>query len=129
MISILLHYEKGSQLVARTCRLKNQMAKKEKQILISSFVYSDFNYWPLIWHFYSKILMQKIEKVQERCLRIILGDNESNYDALVNKSGKSTIEVKRLRTLAIEIWKTLNNQNPNFMREIFYRSPNVIHRK
>ena len=39
------------------------------------------------------------------------------------------MEVKRLRTLATEIFKTLNNQNSNFMREIFYRSPNVSHKK
>ena len=38
------------------------------------------------------------------------------------------MEVKRLRTLATEIFKTLNNQNSNFMREIFYRSPNVSHK-
>ena len=34
-----------------------------------------------------------------------------------------------LRTLAIEIFKTLNNQNPGFMGEIFYRSPYVCHKK
>ena len=48
-------------------------------------------------------------------------------------STKSTnlvnLEVKRLRTLVTEIFKTLNNENSNFMREIFYRSPNVSHKK
>ena len=39
------------------------------------------------------------------------------------------MEVRRLRILAIEIFKTLNNQNPSFMREIFYRSPSVSHKK
>ena len=38
------------------------------------------------------------------------------------------MEVKKLRTLAIEIFKTLNNQNPSFMREMFYRSPYVSHK-
>ena len=35
------------------------------------------------------------------------------------------MKAKSLRTLAIEIFKILNNQNPSFMREIFYRSPYV----
>ena len=39
------------------------------------------------------------------------------------------MEVKTLRILAIEIFKILNNQNPSFMREIFYRSPSVSHKK
>ena len=38
------------------------------------------------------------------------------------------MEVKWLRTLAIEIFKTLNNQNPSFIREIFYRSPYASHK-
>ena len=45
---------------------------------------------------------------------------ESNYDILLNKFGKSTMEVKRLRIRTREIFKTLNNQNPSFMRGIFY---------
>ena len=73
--------------------------------------------------------MRKIEKIQERCQRIILDHYESDYDVLLHKSGKSTMKVKRLRTLGIEIFKTLNNQNPSFMREIFYRSPYVSHKK
>ena len=39
------------------------------------------------------------------------------------------MEVKRLCILAIEIFKTLHNQNLSFMREIFYRSPSVSHKK
>ena len=34
-------------------------------------------------------------------------------------SGKSTMEVKRLRTLALKAFKTLNNMNPEYMKEIF----------
>ena len=37
------------------------------------------------------------------------------------------MEVKRIGTLAIEIFKTLNNLNLSFMKEIFYRSPYVSH--
>ena len=39
------------------------------------------------------------------------------------------MDVKRLRALATEIFKTRNNQNPSFMREILYRSPYVSHKK
>ena len=71
--------------------------------------------------------MRNIEKFQERCLRRILDDCESNYDALLHKFGKSYMEVKRFRTLAIELFKTLKNQNPSFVRDP--RSPYVSHKK
>ena len=38
----------------------------------------------------------------------------------LNESGKQSMEVKRLRTLALEIFKTLNNLNPNYIKEIFF---------
>ena len=34
-------------------------------------------------------------------------------------TNKPTIEVRKLRCLAIEIFKTINNLNPSFMKEIF----------
>ena len=49
--------------------------------------------------------MRKIEKIQEKCLQTILDDHESNYDASLHKPGKSTMEVKRLRTLALKSLK------------------------
>ena len=51
--------------------------------------------------------MKKIKKTEERCLQIILDDYQSNYDVLLLKSRKSTMEVK---TLPTEIFKTLNKE-------------------
>ena len=45
---------------------------------------------------------------------------ERNCDALLLKYGKFTMEANRLCTLPIEIFKTLNNENPTFMRQIFF---------
>ena len=39
------------------------------------------------------------------------------------------MEIKRLRTLATEISKTLNDINPNYIKEIFYLSPHETHKK
>ena len=73
--------------------------------------------------------MRKTEKIQERCLETILDEYESKYDALLCRSGKSILELRRLPTLAIEIFKTVNNQNSGFMGEIFFLSPCVSHKK
>ena len=62
--------------------------------------------------------MRKIEKIQERCLRIVLDGYESDYDILLRKGGKVTMEIERLRNF-IEISKTVNNLNPNYMKIIF----------
>ena len=100
-------------------RLQKYMGKSEKVAIVNSFIYANFNYCPLIWHFSTYKLIRKIEKVQQRCLRIVLYDYGNDYDVLLRKSGKETIKIKRLRVLVIEIFKTVNNLNPNCMKDIF----------
>ena len=100
------------------CRLAKFMKNKEKAAMINSFVYSNFNYCPLAWHFCSCESLQKTEKVQNRCLRLGLDDYESDYGNLIKKNVTTTAEMKRLRTLANEIFKTINNMNPSYMKNI-----------
>ena len=72
--------------------------------------------------------MKKIEKIQERALRLLHNDFTSEYSQILSKSSTASMEIKRLRTLALEIFKTLNNLNPDYMKEIFCKNKNLTHR-
>ena len=104
------------------------MGFKEKEVLLNSFVYSYFINCPLVWHFCSAKSVKTIEKIQERALRILQNDFSSYFESILNKSGKSTMEVKRFRTLGLEVFKTLNNMNPEYMKEIFHETAFTTHR-
>jgi len=110
-------------------RIKNLLGQKEIEALVNTFVYSNFNYCPLIWHFSSKKSTNKIEKIQERCLRLLYNNSTDTYDELLIKTKQSSMEIKRLRSLAVEVFKTLNDMNPTYMKEIFYLSPYETHKK
>ena len=56
--------------------------------------------------------------MQLRCLRIIYNDYSSDYQTLLNLSQKPSMEIKRLRNLALEIFKAINDLNPSFMKSI-----------
>ena len=60
-------------------RLKSFIDFVEKEILVQSFVYSNFNRCPLVWYFSSTKSLQKIEKIQERALRFLHNDHVSSY--------------------------------------------------
>ena len=120
---------KASNQLNAICRLQPYMGQKEKETIINTFVYSNFNYGSLIWHFCNKKSQNKIERIQERCLKVLSNDYTSNYEELLENSKSVPMKIKRLRTIIIEIFKTLNNQNANFMKEIFHHSPNLTHRK
>ena len=63
--------------------------------------------------------LNKVESLQKRALRFLYDNYDSSYESLLKFAGKSTMNGTRLRSLCIEIFKTLNNINPVFMNEIF----------
>ena len=68
-------------------------------------------------HFCGAKSVKKIEKIQERALRILYSNFFSDF------------EVKRLRTLAMEVFKTLNNMNSEYMKEIFHKTAFTMYTK
>ena len=100
----------GNQLNA-LIRLKSFLGLKEKEVLVNSSIYSNFNYCPLVLTLSHKKLLDKIESVHKRALRFLLNDYVSSYEQLLEKSGKCNMNIRRLRILCIEIYKTLNDLN------------------
>ena len=80
---------------------------------------ANFNYCPLVWVFSSASSLKKIENLQKRALRFLHNDYEISYEELLLKSDRATININRLRILCTEIYKTINNLNPDFMRGLF----------
>ena len=70
-----------------------------------------------------------MEKIHERSLKFPSNDYLSSYAEVLEKSTSVAMETKRLRTMVYEIFKTLNKLNPVFMKDIYYYSPNVTHKK
>ena len=73
--------------------------------------------------------MNKIENIQKRALRFLLNDYSSNYETLLKKAGKCTMEVKRLRTLTLEIYKAFNENSPSFIKDYFEKNENSVSKK
>ena len=64
--------------------------------------------------FHSRSLNNKINRLHERCLRIIYNDKHSNFEELLVKDNSVSIH-----TLAIEIYKVANGICPEIMNDIF----------
>ena len=63
--------------------------------------------------------LNKIASLQKRVLPFLYEDYVSSYEELLQKAGRETMKVNRLRSLFIEIYKLINNINPAYMNEIF----------
>ena len=110
--------QKASNQLNAICRLQTYMGHKEKEAMINTFVHSNFNYGRLTWHFSSKKSHNNIEKIHEMIHE--LNDHVSSYAELIEKSTSVSMETKRLRRIVYEIFKTLNNLNPVFIKDIFH---------
>ena len=63
--------------------------------------------------------LNKIESLQKRAFLFLYNDYSISYEGLLEKAGKVKMNVYRLRNLCVEIYKTINQLNPEFMNNIF----------
>ena len=110
--------KKASKNVHVLARITPYMSIPKRKLLMNSFFTSQFNYCPLAWMCHSRTMNNKINRLNERCLRIVHSDKTSSYEKLLKKDGSVTIHTRNLQTLATEILKCLqefvtsNNSRP-----------------
>ena len=115
---------KATRQLHAIARISKYLDEKCKLSLYNAFIMSSFNYCNTIWHFCNDGDILKLEKLQKRALRIIFNDYESNYDTLLQRSGRPLLYVSRLRAVALETYKTINKQNPQFLQDLFVPKEN-----
>ena len=88
-------------------------------MLMNAFFISQFNYCPVIWMCHSRALKNKINRLHERCLRIIYNDKTSTFNELLEKDNSVSIHYRNIQALAIEMHKVANGMSPEIVNGIF----------
>ena len=91
----------------------------KRKSLMKAFITSQFNYCPLIWMFHSRQLNNRINKIQERALRLLNKDKKLTFDDILNLDNSVTIHQQNLQILVTEIFKVKNSLAPEIMIEVF----------
>ena len=84
----------------------------KRRLLVNAFFSSQFNYCPLIWMCRNRIVNNRINRLHERCLRIIYNDKHISFEELLEKD-------KNLQVLATEMFKIYWETSPEIMQDIF----------
>jgi hypothetical protein len=66
----------------------------------------------LAWHFCTEKNSKKLEKIQVRALRFVYDDYSSSSETLLENAKVPTLQVRRIRTMALETYKILHNLAP-----------------
>ena len=68
---------------------------------------------------HSRTLNNKINRIQERALRIVYNDYKSNFKELLERDHSFTIHERNMQYLAIEVYKVKNGLSTVIMNDVF----------
>ena len=111
--------KKGSRKLHALSRVTPYMNFSKRRILMNAFFKSQFSYCPLVWMCHSRANNNKINRLHERCLRVIYSDKQSSFQTLLEKDGSVSIHNRNLQFLATEMYKVKHNLSPSIMAELF----------
>ena len=67
-----------------------------------------------------------LNRIHKRALRYIYRDFDSSFETMLKKSGSVKFHKRILRTLMLEVFKTLHHLNPEFMWDMFVQKKSFI---
>ena len=72
-----------------------------------------------MWHFCGTANSNKLEKLQERSLRILYNDFDSPIQNLIDRSGQGTLLSNRLKYFILEVFNSIRKLNAPCLHDLF----------
>ena len=118
---------KANRKLSALARISYYLTFHQKRTLIKAFFESQFRYCSLTWMFHSRQSDNKINLLHERALRIIYNDQISSFQELLDKGNSFTVHHFNIQSLAIEMFKVVNNIAATIIGDLFttYHSYNL----
>ena len=66
-----------------------------------------------------KLLISRVQKINFRSLQVVHNTYDTSYDELLLMDSYVSIHQRHQRFLVKEVFKSVNNLNPHFMRDYF----------
>ena len=110
--------KKAGRKISALTRVTPYIGIAKKRILMNAFFTSQFSYCPPVWMCHSRTNNSKINRLHERCLRIVYNDKQSSFNELLEKDGSVSIHMRNIQILATEMYKLVNNLSPPIMNRV-----------
>ncbi len=100
-------------------RIGSFIEEATRLLIYKCSIKSHFDYCSLVWYNCGIGNSKKLERIQEHALRFVIDDTSSDYEIPLHKTNTSTLEFQRKHQLVTEVFKTLHDLNPPYMKDIF----------
>ena len=94
------------------------MDLNKKRLLLNAFFMSQFSYCQLVWMSHILTKNNKINRLHERCLRLIYNYKKSSFEQLLEIDSSVSVHDRNLRALATEMYKIYHGISLTIMNEI-----------
>ena len=112
--------QKAGQKLNAIFRITPYMDFAKRRLLVNAFFYSQFNYCQPVWMCHNRTNNNKINRLHERCLRLIYNDKKlRSFKDLLEKDGSDSLHHRNLRALALELLKVFKGLSPVIFAEAF----------
>ena len=121
-----LNYNNHVKIIcAKAARQLNTMYRMHflsndtKQVIVQSFIMSNFRYCDVVWHFTSLRSCKKIENIHERLLKYLTRRNDFTYQELLKYTKCRSLRFQRIISILCTVYKYCLNKDAhnlyNFM--------------
>ena len=113
--------QKGQSKGGRSRRLRNLITTEAKLLLYKTAIMPYLTYCHLTWHFCKASDTRKVERIQERTLRIhvVYNSHSETYMNLLDRAKLPSLLNTRLQDIVILMYKVKYRLVPDFICDIF----------
>ncbi len=104
-------WQKAGQQTGAIMRLSTIIGLEVRLSIYQTFILSNFNCFPVVWMLCGQGNVKKMENIQLKALRFVFNDFNSSYAELLKKSKQLSISIHLIRSLAIEVYKCINENS------------------
>ena len=118
---------RASAKLKALARIAPFMNITKTKILMNAFFNAQFSYCLLTWMFHNKKLNNKINKLHERCLRIVHNNNTWAYEELLETDNSVSVIFRKVQAVIIELHKLVHGFSPDIMKDVFPLNKNCFY--
>ena len=111
--------KKVSKKIGVLARLRNLISSKTKLQLYLSAILPHLTYCQTVWHFCKQSERRKLERLQERTLRVIYNCRTDTYEDLLRRAKLPSLYNRRLQEIVTLMYKVRNGLAPDYICELF----------
>ena len=108
---LIRNVSKQLQVLKRHKHLISTCAKKR---LYDAFLLSCLSYCPIIWHYCGKRNSDKLEWINESCLRFICNEYHSSYDKLLSNINRPSLYNRGIHDMLTLVYKSFHTDRKKF---------------